>query len=82
MDGETLAAMGDWRNSELFDEGDRRVRELAEALTRENRVEDSLYARLEACFSRERLVRLAMTIALAGMVNRVHATFNTRLDTQ
>ena len=44
------------------------------------RVDDALYGRAEAHFSREELVRLTMTIALAGMVNRVHAAFRTLLD--
>lgn len=80
MDAETLAALGDWRDSALFDATDRLVLELSEALTLENRVDDSLHTRLEAHFSREALVRLAMTIALAGMVNRIHATFRTPLE--
>jgi hypothetical protein len=36
--------MSDWRDSEMFDASDRLVLELAESLTLDNRVEDSLYA--------------------------------------
>lgn len=72
--------MADWRSSERFDAGDRLVLEFAETLTLHNRVDDELYARLEAYFERKQLVRLAMTIALAGMVNRIHATFDTEVD--
>jgi alkylhydroperoxidase family enzyme len=77
---ETQAAMADWRNSALFDERDRLVLELAESLTGSNRVDDRLYAALEARFSQAERVRLAMTIGLAGMVNRVHAMFDTEVD--
>ena len=80
MDQDTLAAMADWRNSDLFDAEDRLVLEFAEALTMNNRVDDALYAELERHFERPALVRLAMTVALAGMVNRIHATFHTEVD--
>jgi alkylhydroperoxidase family enzyme len=61
-------------------EADRLVLELAESLTLDNRVDDARYARLEQTFERRVLVRLTMTIAMAGMVNRVHVTFKTALD--
>lgn len=72
--------MNHWRDSERFDEADRLVLEFTETLTLHNRVDDDLYARLEQHFERRQLVRLAMTIALAGMVNRIHATFDTEVD--
>lgn len=75
-----MGALADWRDSECFDEGDRLVLEFTEALTVHNRVDDDLYARLEEHFERSKLVRLAMTVSLAGMVNRVHATFDTEVD--
>jgi alkylhydroperoxidase family enzyme len=80
LDDGTNAAMADWRNSPRFDGEDRLVLELAEAVARNDRVDDALYAALEQAFSREALVRLTMTIALAGMVNRVHAMFDTDVD--
>lgn len=72
--------MADWRDQERFDAADRLVLEFTETLTLHNRVDDDLYARLEGHFERRQLVRLAMTIALAGMVNRIHATFDTEVD--
>jgi alkylhydroperoxidase family enzyme len=72
--------MHDWRSSLLFDEQDRLVLELAESLSVDHQVDDSLYGRLEEQFDRPVLVRLAMTVALAGMVNRIHATFQTEVD--
>ena len=80
MSQDTITAIADWPSSDLFDTGDRLVLEFAEALTRHNRVDDALYASLENHFDRPQLVRLAMTIALAGMVNRIHATFHTDVD--
>lgn len=78
-DGE-MAAMADWDTAPVFDETDRLVLRYAEVLTRENRVDDALYAELEARFPREELLELCMTVALAALVNRVHATFRTDVD--
>ena len=72
--------MADWETTPLFDATDRLVLRYAEVLTRENRVDDALYAELEARFPREELLELCMTVALAAFVNRVHATFQTDVD--
>ena len=47
--------MADWETTPLFDATDRLVLRYAEVLTRENRVDDGLYAELEARFPREEL---------------------------
>jgi alkylhydroperoxidase family enzyme len=75
-----MAAMADWATSPFFDATDRLVLRYSEALTRTNRVDDALYAELEARFPRVELVELCMTVGLAALVNRVHATFLTDLD--
>lgn len=75
-----MVAMADWETTPLFDATDRLVLRYAEVLTRENRVDDGLYAELEARFPREELLELCMTVALAAFVNRVHATFRTDVD--
>ena len=77
---EEMAAMADAKTSPLFDDTDRLVLHYAEVLPRENRVDDALYAALEARFPREELLELCMTVALAAFVNRVHATFRTDVD--
>jgi len=77
---EEMAAMAEWDTIPLFGEKDRLVLRYAEVLTRENRVSDALYAELESHFSREELLELCMTVALAALVNRVHATFRTDVD--
>jgi alkylhydroperoxidase family enzyme len=77
---EEMAAMADWDTTPLFDDTDRLVLRYAEVLTRENRVNDALYAELAARFSREELMELCMTVGLSALVNRVHATFRTDVD--
>lgn len=77
---EEMALMADWDTTPLFDDTDKLVLRYAEVLTRENRVNDALYAELESRFSREELMELCVTIGLAALVNRVHATFHTDVD--
>ncbi len=75
-----MAAMAAPETCESLDEKDRLVLRFSEELTRHNRVNDELYAALEAAFSQEERLELAMTVGLAAMVNRVHATFETDVD--
>ena len=63
-----------------FDDVDRLVLRYAETSIREIKIPDELYAKLAARFPKQELVELAMTVALAALVNRVHATFQTDLD--
>jgi hypothetical protein len=63
-----------------FDDTDRLVLRYAEVLTRENRVDDTLYAALEKRFPKIELLELSFTVGLSNLVNRVHATFRTDLD--
>ena len=77
---EEMAAMADWNTVPVFDDTDRVVLRYAEVLTRENRVSDALYADLAARFPREELLELCMSVGLAALVNRVHATFHTDVD--
>ncbi|MGH8014545.1 MAG: carboxymuconolactone decarboxylase family protein [Candidatus Binataceae bacterium] len=72
--------MADAETGPLFDDKDRLVLCFAQVLTRDNRVEDELYAELAESFPREELVELCFTVGLAALVNRVHATFHTDLD--
>ena len=80
LQDEEMAAMADWATGPLFDDTDRLVLRYAEVLTRENRVSDALYAELEVQFRRDELLELCMTVGLAALVNRVHATFHTDVD--
>lgn len=80
LTNEEMASMADPETCASFDETDRLVLRYAETLTRENRVDDELYAALARRFPRDELVELSMTVGLAAMVNRVHATFQTDVD--
>src|SRR5579859_3749473 len=80
LSDEEISWMSEPDNSPLFDATDRLVLRYADVLTRENRVDEALYAELAAAFPREQLVELCLTVGLAALVNRVHATFRTDLD--
>lgn len=80
IDDAEIGAMAEAQTSPMFDATDRLVLRYAEMLTRENRVDEKLYAELAARFPREELVELCFTVGLAALVNRVHATFRTDLD--
>ncbi len=75
-----MSMMNDAANCATFDTTDRLVLRYSEILTRENRVDDALYAELAARFSNDELVDLALTVSLSAFVNRMHATFRTDLD--
>ena len=77
---EEMAAMAEPETCASFDETDRLVLRYAEQSTRRITVPDALYAELAARFSKQELVELGMTVALAALVNRMHATFTTDLD--
>jgi alkylhydroperoxidase family enzyme len=77
---EEIAAMAAPAELETFDATDRLVLRYSEGLTRDNRVDDAMYAELSERFSKDELVELCLTIGLAAMVNRFHATFLTDLD--
>jgi alkylhydroperoxidase family enzyme len=77
---EEMAAMADPESCASFSDTDKLVLRYSEVLTRENKVSQALYAELEKAFPREELVELAMTIGMSGMVNRVHSTFATDVD--
>lgn len=76
-----LRSMGDTKMCDSFSEADLCVIEYSEQLTTNNVVSDEMYARLDKYFSQEQIVELSMTVGLSAMVNRVHATFKTDLDT-
>lgn len=79
---EEMAAMAAPESCASLDATDRLVLRFAEELTRHNRVDDDLFAELEATFSQDELLELAMTVGLSAMVNRVHATFKTDVDSE
>ncbi len=76
-----LRSMGDTKMCDTFSDTDLCVIEYSEQLTMNNIVSDEMYARLDKHFSQEQIVELSMTVGLSAMVNRVHATFKTEVDT-
>lgn len=75
-----MAEVGSWETSDVFDDKDRLVLRYTDSLSRDNRVEDSLYKDLTAHFSEKEIMKLCITVSFAGLVNRVHATFLTDVD--
>jgi alkylhydroperoxidase family enzyme len=76
---EKLANM-DWRTNPAFDPLERAILEYAEVMAHNGKVRDELYARLREHLSERELIELMMMVALSHLVNRFHATFQTRLE--
>ena len=72
--------MGEPQTVSSFDDTDRLVLRYAETSIRDIKIPDELYAQLADRFPKDQLIELCMTVALAALVNRVHATFQTDLD--
>jgi alkylhydroperoxidase family enzyme len=73
---EKILAVRDWRSSPLFDERERLVLELADAMTQvPARIPDALYARLRAAFAPPELVELSATIAWENYRSRFNRAF-------
>ena len=77
---EEIAGMADPATVASFDDVDRLVLRYAETSIRDIKIPDDLYEELAARFPKQELIELSMTVALAALVNRVHATFQTDLD--
>lgn len=65
-----LAELENWRESALFDETARAVLGYTDAMTREVKVPDAVFADVRARFDSERLIELTATIASYNMVSR------------
>jgi alkylhydroperoxidase family enzyme len=73
-EGMTMAecdALGDWRASELFSERDRAVLAYTDAMTRDVRVEDAVFAGVRSHFNERDLLELTVLIGTYNMHNRV-----------
>ena len=80
LSDDELQAITDWRNSDVLDERDRVVLQFTDSLAQDNKVSDELYAELQRYFNEAEIMKLCITVSFAGLVNRVHATFNTQVD--
>ncbi|MDQ2743375.1 MAG: hypothetical protein M3Z66_13930 [Chloroflexota bacterium] len=73
---EKIAAVEVWRSSQLFDEAERAVLDLAEAMTATPvSVSDELFGRLQRHFDEAQLVELAAEIAFENFRARFNRTF-------
>jgi len=74
---EKVAALDNWRDSNLFDEAERVALDYAEAVTRSDRqVDDALIARLRQHFNDDAIIELTGLIAFQNMSSK----FNSALD--
>jgi alkylhydroperoxidase family enzyme len=73
---ERIAAVLDFRRSNLFSDAERVAFELAEAMTvTPQAVTDDLYARLREVYSEEQMVEMAAVIALENFRSRFNRCF-------
>lgn len=77
---EEMALMHEPGACASFDDRDRLVLRYSETLTRDNRVDDAMYAALKSKFNDAEIMALALTVGLSALVNRVHATAATDVD--
>lgn len=80
LSDEELSRLNDWPQAPVFDDTDRLVLRYADELTRDVRVDGDLWQALAARFSRDEIFDLCLSVGLANLVNRVHATFQTDVD--
>lgn len=76
---EKLANM-DWRTNPAFEPLESVVLEYAEVTEHNGQVSDDLYRRLREYLSEQELMELTMMVGMSHLVNRFHATFQTRLE--
>jgi alkylhydroperoxidase family enzyme len=76
---EKLANM-DWRTNPAFEPVERVILEYAEVMEHNGKVSDDLYRRLRTHLSEQELMELTMMVGMSHLVNRFHATFQTRLE--
>jgi AhpD family alkylhydroperoxidase len=76
-----LDALPRWQDqADLFDERQRAVLELADAMTRAVHVDDDAFAAAKALFDERMLVELVVTVAAYNMVSRVLEALHIRSD--
>jgi alkylhydroperoxidase family enzyme len=73
---EKIDALERWRDSKLFDAGERTVLAYADAMTRDIRVPDALFAELRAVLDERETVELTATIAGYNLVSRFLVAMN------
>ncbi len=74
--------MNAWPDAAVFDDTDRLVLRYADSMTRDLSCDDALWDALAARFSQPEIFELCFAVGLAALVNRVHATFLTDVDSR
>lgn len=70
-----MAALGDWRNSELFTEQEQVALAYAEAITHtEQQVSEELFASVKSHFDEAQIVELTLGIAMENMRSKFNPT--------
>ena len=77
---EEMAMLHEPESCTSFDDTDRLVLRYSEILTRDNKVDDTMFLALKEKFSEPQIMELALTVGLSALVNRVHATGGTDVD--
>lgn len=75
-----LAALPDWRGSDLFDARERAVLAYTEAMTRHIDVDDETFAAARAHFDEQEMVELTATIGFYNLVSRFLVALRIDLD--
>lgn len=65
---------------DVYGDDERAIVEYAQRSTRMEVIDDQLYGRLGASFSREQIIEICFTVGLSNLINRFHATFLTEVD--
>lgn len=65
---------------DVYDDDELAIVEYAQRSTRMEVIDNQLYGRLEASFSREQIIEICFTVGLSNVINRFHATFLTDVD--
>lgn len=82
LSDEELSWLNDWQQAEVFDETDRLVLGYTDSMTRDLTCDDSMWDALSSRFDQAEIFELCFAVGLAALVNRVHATFLTDVDTR
>lgn len=65
---------------DLYESDEAAIVRYAQRSTRMDVIDDRTYGDLTAHFANEQVIELCMTVGLANLINRFHATFLTEVD--
>jgi 4-carboxymuconolactone decarboxylase len=77
---EKVEQLREWKTSNVYNEVEKLVLEYTEELVKNIRIPDALYERLREHFTPQQIIVLSVTSGVAGMINRIHGTFQTEVE--